>query len=396
MQTLGSALDEQKGFAQGFDFLRIFLATSIIAWHTAKLSGHIEMARASAFWFSEYMLVPMFFALSGFLVAGSSTRLSTKNFLLNRAARILPALVADIVFAALLIGPLVTTLPAKQYFVDPTFFTYFLNVTGWMQYFLPGVFENNPLPEVNGALWTVPFEIGCYVMLAGLMISGAIKRPRWILLFTYAVLMAGIPLSIATSHLVSDRVSLLENLAMNLFLFKGAALLPSFLIGIVLYQLRHYVPFSKSVAVGLVCVAIIVSAFGDSTLLLSPTVHAIILPLLGYLTVMIGLSPMPRLPGFGAGDYSYGLYLYHTPFLQLLIHYFPEARTSDLWWLLFFAGFALSLTAAVISWHVLEYPVLKLRNSFVINHRPESGLGFGDRTHVANSQSTARIPPASG
>ena len=221
-------MDEQKGFAQGFDFLRIFLATSIIGWHAAKLSGHVEMARASVFWFSEYMLVPMFFALSGFLVAGSSMRLSTKNFLLNRAARILPALVADIVFAALLIGPLVTTLPAKQYFADATFFTYFLNITGWMQYFLPGVFENNPLPEVNGALWTVPFEIGCYVMLAGLMASGAIKRPRLILLFTYAVLMVGVPLSIATSHLVSDHVSLLENLAMNLFLFKGSHFYPLF------------------------------------------------------------------------------------------------------------------------------------------------------------------------
>ena len=396
MQTLGSALDEQKGFAQGFDFLRIFLATSIIGWHTAKLSGHVEMARASVFWFSECLLVPMFFTLSGFLVAGSSTRLSTKDFLLNRAARILPALFADIVFAALLIGPLVTTLPAKQYFSDATFFTYFLNITGWMQYFLPGVFESNPLPEVNGALWTVPFEIGCYVMLAGLMASGAIKRPRLVLLFTYAVLMVGIPLRFATSHLVSDHASLLENLAMNLFLFKGSLLLPSFLIGIVLYQLRHHIPFSKSFAIGLVCVATLVSAVGNSNLLLSPAVHAIILPLLGYLTVTIGLSPMPRLPGFGTGDYSYGLYLYHTPFLQLLIHYFPEALTGDLWWMLFFAGFPLSLTAAVISWHVLECPVLKHRNSFVINHRPESGLGFGDRTHVANSQSAARIPPASG
>src|SRR6185369_417175 len=172
MQTLGSALDEQKGFAQGFDFLRILLATSIIGWHAAKLSGHVEIARASVFWFSEYILVPMFFALSGFLVAGSSMRLSTKNFLLNRAARILPALVADIVFAALLIGPLVTTLSAKQYFTDPAFFTYFLNITGWMQYDLPGVFQNNPKHDVNGSLWTVPFEMGCYVMLAGLMVTG--------------------------------------------------------------------------------------------------------------------------------------------------------------------------------------------------------------------------------
>lgn len=395
MQTLGSALDEQKGFAQGFDFLRIFLATGIIGWHTAKLSGHVEIARASVFWFSEYMLVPMFFALSGFLVAGSSTRLSTKSFLLNRAARILPALAADIVFAALLIGSTVTTLPARQYFTDRTFFTYFLNVTGWMQYSLPGVFETNPLPEVNGALYTIPIEIGCYVMLAGLMISGVIKRPKLVLLLTYAVLTVGIPLRLLTSHLASDHVSFFENLAMNLFLFKGALLWPSFLIGIVLYQLRYYVLFSKTVAIGLVCVAMLVSMFGNSDIELSPAFYAIMLPLLGYLTVMIGLSPMPCPPGFGTGDYSYGLYLYHTPFLQLLIHCFPETWTGDQWWTLFFAGLPLSLTAAVISWHVLEYPMLKLRKSFAIRHRLEGGLGFHDRDHAANSQAATRIPPPS-
>jgi peptidoglycan/LPS O-acetylase OafA/YrhL len=398
MQTLGSALDEQGGFAQGFDFLRIFLAAGIIGWHIAWLTGHVETAKASVFWFSQYMLVPMFFALSGFLVAGSSMRLSARNFLLNRAARILPALVADLVFAALLIGPLVTTLPAKQYFTDATFFTYFLNITGWMQYSLPGVFENNPKPEVNGALWTIPFEIGCYAILAGLMISGAIKRPGLVSLFAYACLIVGIPLRLAMSHLVGDHASFLENLVIQIFFSFGSLLWPSFLIGIVLYQLRYYVPFSKTTAIGLVCVAILVSAFGDGAVLSSnPAVFSIILPFLGYLTVMIGLSPMPRLPGFGTGDYSYGLYLYHTPFLQLLIHYFPGAWIGDLWWTLFFAGFPLALTAAVISWHLFEYPSLKLRNSFVIKHRPNGGFGgFEDRAHAANSQSASRTVPLSG
>jgi peptidoglycan/LPS O-acetylase OafA/YrhL len=375
MQTLGSTLDEQKGFGQGFDFLRIFLATGIIAWHTASLSGHVETARASAFWFSEYMLVPMFFALSGFLVAGSSMRLSAKNFLLNRTARIVPALAADIVFAALLIGPLVTTLPARLYFTDPVFFRYFLNIAGFIHFSLPGVFENNPSPEVNGALWTVPFEIACYVILTGLMISGAIKRPRFVPLLTCTVLIVGIPLRLLTSHLVSDHASFLEKLAMDLFLFRGSLLWPSFLIGIVFYQLRYYVPFSKMAAIALVCVAILASVFGNGAVLLgNPSAHAIILPLLGYLTVMIGLSPMPRLPGFGTGDYSYGLYLYHVPFLQLLIHYFPHAWAGEWWWTLFLVGFPLALTAAVISWHFFEYPALKLRNSFVIKHRPEGGL----------------------
>src|SRR5216684_109383 len=281
MQTLGSALDEQKGYGQGFDFMRIFLATAIIAWHTAQLSGHLEMARASAFWFSEYMLVPMFFALSGFLVAGSSMRLSAKNFLLNRAARIVPALVADIVFAALLIGPLVTTLPANLYFTGPTFFTYFLNIAGWVHYSLPGVFASNPSPDVNGALWTVPYEIGCYVIFAGLMISGAIKRPRLVLLFTYLLLVIAVPLSVMTSLRVNPASSFVEWAAQELFLQRGSLLWPAFLIGIGLYQLRYHVPFSKTVAGGIVCAAILVSTTGDSTRLFdNPAVHVIALPLL--------------------------------------------------------------------------------------------------------------------
>jgi peptidoglycan/LPS O-acetylase OafA/YrhL len=373
MQTLGSVLDEQKGYGQGFDFLRIFLATAIIAWHTATLTGHLEMARASAFWFFEYALVPMFFVLSGFLVAGSGMRLSTRNFILNRAARIVPALFADIVFAALLIGPLVTTLPAKLYFSGSTFFSYFLNVVGWVHYSLPGVFERNPSPDVNGALWTVPYEIACYVVFAGLMISGAIKRPRFVLLFTYSILIIAVPVSVMTSLRVNPPSSFVEWVARELFLQRGSLLWPAFLIGIVLYQLRYCVPFSKAVASGIVCGAILVSATGDFALLFgNPAVHVVALPLLAYLTVMIGLSPMPRLPGFETGDYSYGLYLYHVPFIQSLIHYFPEAWTGERWWTLFFAGFPLALAAAVISWHLLEYPVLKLRRrySFAISRRP--------------------------
>jgi peptidoglycan/LPS O-acetylase OafA/YrhL len=151
-------------------------------------------------------------------------RLSTRNFVLNRAARILPALAADIFFAALLIGPLVTKLPAKQYFTDATFLSYFFNIVGWVHYSLPGVFEDNPLPDVNGALWTVPFEIACYIILMGLMISGEIKRPRLILLFTCAVLIVGIPLRLMMSHLASDNATFLESPAMDFFLFRSSPL----------------------------------------------------------------------------------------------------------------------------------------------------------------------------
>jgi peptidoglycan/LPS O-acetylase OafA/YrhL len=74
----------------------------------------------------------------------------------------------------------------------------------------------------------------------------------------------------------------------------------------------------------------------------------------------------------------------------LLIHCFPQAWIGDWWWTLFFAGYPLALTAAVVSWHVFEYPVLKLRNSFVIKHRPEGGLP----TAITPSPITSEPKPA--
>jgi peptidoglycan/LPS O-acetylase OafA/YrhL len=173
-------------------------------------------------------------------------------------------------------------------------------------------------------------------------------------------------------QLDSDNPTSLEIMVMSLFLYRGSLLWPSFLIGIALYQLRYYVPYSKAAAIGLVGASILVSAFGDQVVPFSNArIHSITLPLIGYLTVVIGLSPIPRLPGFGTGDYSYGLYLYHVPFLQLLIYCFPQTWTGDGWWSLFLVGFPLSLLAAVISWHLFEYPVLKLRSSFRIKHQSE-------------------------
>lgn len=372
MKTLGSVLDEQNGFGQGFDFLRIFLATGIIALHTAQLSGHFDLVQGSAFWLLDNMLVPMFFALSGFLVAGSSMRLSPRSFMVNRAARIVPALAVDIVFAALIIGPLVTTLPLKAYFSDPMFHSYFLNIIGSIHFDLPGVFQDNPSKSVNGSLWTVPFEICCYIFLVGLMVVGAMKNARWITWLTLGVLIAGIVLRAMGASLAEGDPSALKVAAMNLFGQRSSLLLQSFLIGVCLYLHRHSIPISSRVTLGLIGAAVLVSVLSHAHGMFSnPVADALLLPLVVYLTVAIGLSRLPPIPGFGGGDYSYGLYLYHVPFMQLLIYLFPNAWSGAWWWSLFIVGFPVSLAAAMISWHLVEYPVLKLRKSFAIRHRPE-------------------------
>src|SRR5207245_877255 len=124
-------------------------------------------------------IVPMFFTLSGFLVAGSLERCQTLiSFMGLRAIRIYPALMVEVLLSAFLIGTCITSDSIKDYFTDSEFREYLLNSIGDIHYNLPAVFENNPFPRiVNSQLWTVPYELGCYLTLAGLAILGIKRRP---------------------------------------------------------------------------------------------------------------------------------------------------------------------------------------------------------------------------
>ena len=44
------------------------------------------------------------------------------------------------------------------------------------QYTLPGVFEANPYPTVEGSIWTLIHEVGCYVGIFVLGVAGLLAR----------------------------------------------------------------------------------------------------------------------------------------------------------------------------------------------------------------------------
>lgn len=253
MDTFSSHLSHYKGLGPGFDFLRVGLAASIVMTHTALLSDREAFVRDTPLWYVEYALVPMFFALSGFLVAGSAMRLSLGNFLTNRSLRIMPALAVDVVICALIIGPIMTTLPLSDYYTHPTFFAYFLNITGWIHYLLPGVFESNFSAYVNGALWTVPYEIACYATMSILIVTGIIHKPRLTLVLTLAYLCIGVLVgsTLGREMLTGTPGYLLRGLTVS----RGAQLVAAFLMGILAYQYRDRIPYSLPVlmACGLIC-----------------------------------------------------------------------------------------------------------------------------------------------
>src|SRR5689334_7563831 len=186
----GCTLDERfkstKGRSSGFDYIRVVLALGVICWHVrvttyGDLDPAIQYDSLADFVLLPIaiFILPMFFSLSGILVASSLERCKTfLMFLGLRALRIVSALAVAVLLSALVLGPLLTTLPLGAYFTDPEFHAYFLNIVADIHYRLPGVFVSNPFPLVNGQLWTIPYELACYVALVILAATGIFQQ-RW-------------------------------------------------------------------------------------------------------------------------------------------------------------------------------------------------------------------------
>lgn len=358
-------LDHAGGFGPGFELTRLVLASGVVLWHALVITTTEITARATPLWMFAWALVPMFFVLSGFLVTKSVLRLHTRDYLLNRAARIVPALAVDIVLCALVIGPLVTVLPLGDYAADPLFSRYFLNIFGDVHYFLPGVFPGNRFPAVvNGSLWTVPFELGCYIVLAGLMAAGVLRRARWTALLAGSWLLMSWLLSdwhVATLGGFETPAGFAGHVVNFLFLTQGSKLVPFFLAGSTLYLGQAYIRFDWRIAAACVAVLLAASLPTDGAVYWSrPVVPLLSCIPLAYLTIFCGLSRLPTPPSIAKGDYSYGIYLYHFPLLQVIDEWHRFAQ----WWQLFAVAVLPVVALAMFSWHVIERPTLALRRRF--------------------------------
>jgi peptidoglycan/LPS O-acetylase OafA/YrhL len=283
----------------------------------------------------------MFFALSGFLVSASLQRSRTiEGFLTLRAVRIVPALVVEVLLCALLLGPLLTTLPLAEYFTGNEFAAYFLNIVGDIHFTLPGVFEHLPKARVvNQPLWSIPFELECYASLALLAIAGLVRRRALFVLFAVGATVLW-PVWLVTVGAHNSHLAL-----------PGKLLVLSFLAGVSLYLYRDKIPFSKPLAAACVFCAVI--------LLPDPLTQSFAVWPLAYLTVWLGLMNPPKIMG---ADYSYGVYLFAFPIQQTVTLLLPGWRY---WWVNLGIALPLAFLYAAISWHCVEKPALSRKSRFV-------------------------------
>ena len=126
--------------------------------------------------------VLMFFGISGYLITRSWVHAPhIPSFVVKRALRIYPAYIVVLLVTTFIVGPLVSTLSTSDYFSSSLVSHYVLGNASMrsITYDLPGVFAHNPYPHaVNGSIWTLPYEVRAYVIVALLGVCGLLKNRR--------------------------------------------------------------------------------------------------------------------------------------------------------------------------------------------------------------------------
>jgi len=367
-------LDAHRGSTNGFDYLRITLAVAVIGWHGVstsygagqELAYYITWVRSIV-----YPILPMFFVLGGFLVAGS---LFSNEELLGvlPAARteILPRSFGRRIAFGSVVGPLLTTEALPAYFSSGEFFAYFLNVFAHFEGELPGVFADNPAPRtVNISLWTIPWEFVCSIALFAVMFFRERLRARALLTFTVVALIV-----VPTFLIGIGRGA-------SLYLRPPGHLLTlCFLTGTCFYVYRHRIPASFPLFIA--CLALSLLLFYGVW-----SAYLAIIPIT-YVTIYLGVLHPPKYGLMKTTDLSYGVYLYGFVIQQTLMSLFPDARV---WWINWTVSTVLAALCAFFSWHLIEGPILKHKRQIIAWL-----LEWSNARHSAEQLTTRECGPRTG
>ena len=325
------------------DFIRFFAAAIVIVGHSFALLGQTPVY---LFGFPLHSLgVVIFFVVSGYLITDSWQRNPDPiAYFRNRALRIFPALIVTVAFSACVLGPLVSFLPAGDYFRHPYFAQYFSNIWLYTSYALPGVFAENVVPHaVNGSLWSLAPEFLCYVIVVAF--GFAPRRLQPYLFASVFLFCATIGLyhfyDIDAKVTVYATDAILAGLTMTYFM-AGA-----------LIRLWN-ISLNITVAFVLFAVLLVVSSFLSVQWAVS--VGFIVLP---YAVLTCGFKATPIIKEWGKyGDYSYGIYLYAFP-IQQILSYLTGGKISVS--AMIGLSFVLSVACGYASWRIVEEPFLRLK-----------------------------------
>jgi peptidoglycan/LPS O-acetylase OafA/YrhL len=286
-----------------------------------------------------------FFVISGFLITASwvhNPRI--REFVASRVLRIFPGLWVCLLVVAFVIAPIGVAIQggsAANLVLSAAPIEYVLNNALLNVYHtgIAGTPTGVPWPGVwDGPLWTLVFEVLCYIAVAVAGVAG-LRTRRWPAGAVFALALA---VSVPVSYPILRVETIPQMVARFAVVFAAGALL---------HQLRDIIPARWSLVA--VSAAIVVAAG-----VLVPNYRIIAAIPLAYAVIVSGaLIHNPRLRL--RTDLSYGVYIYAWPMEQLLVicglgFLAPVPFTIV-------AGLA-TLPLAALSWFQIEKRALSLKS----------------------------------
>lgn len=316
------------------------MASGVIYIHSWPLPGHQGPDLGSL----DDAFVDGFFVMSGYLITSSWLRNPRlREYLVSRFLRIFPGLWVCLLVVAFVIAPIAVAIqggPVREIFLSTAPIEWVLNNAVLNVYYagIAGTPSDVPWPGVwDGSLWTLIFEIFCYI---GVAIAGVLGLLR----FRWTVLAAFI-LAVIWSAIVSYPVDALQTIPQMVARFAVV-----FLAGMVIHQFQDVIPARWSL------VALSLGIVIASGLLMVNYRVVAAIPLAYALIVSAALLKNERLRL--RTDLSYGVYIYAWPIQQLLVICGLTVLSGYL-----FAVVALMVTLplAAFSWFVVEKPAMALK-----------------------------------
>ena len=313
-----------------FDALRLGLASMVFLYHAAVLSGFqadtsVEDILAAL----AELSIQGFFVISGALVYGSWQRSrGLSDYTGKRIRRLYPAYAVIILIPALIslilsFGQTGALQQIARYVGANLIFLNFLQPD------LPGLFEDQRLSVVNGALWTLKIEVMFYTLVP-LLAWGLTRLGRAWWLAIVILVMLGFAWrdgALAASHPLSEQIA--RQLPGQMMYFAA---------GMVMWRLWDRVRAHARLLLLIGAMSLIISV-------LAPALDA--LRVLGLFGLIAGaaFTPGPALNAARWGDVSYGVYIVHFPVVQGLV----AAGLFDT------LGFAGGLTVSTLLVFALSY-----------------------------------------
>ena len=244
-----------------------------------------------------------------------------------------------------------------DYFSSPASWLHLKNASVfWLNFSLPSVFVSNPVAGViNGSLWTLPIESAFYVLLPILSVFSLLKPERILLLLSGVALWLAFGIIQLDWNWTNQGGTLFVGGPTYSVIKEGVF----FLLGACLWIHRDQIPITGGLAV--CCVLLLLIFAYQKTSLIAMYVA------LPYLVIYVAMAEKLRFPFYERiGDLSYGTYLFAYPVQQAIVATSANAIGPRL-----LAAIALPLTImlALLSWHLIERPMLAIRHGGRY-HRP--------------------------